>query len=73
MTESAPESVTPESSDLEYDLVHESSGGAGQPGVRRRSRPEQVIELPEPDLSPDGEGDYGYDLAHDVPRGGVSP
>jgi hypothetical protein len=59
-----PES-TPEPSDLEYDLAQEAT--ASQPGLRRRGRPEQGIELPDGDV-PDDAGDYGYDMAHDVPR-----
>ena len=54
-----------EPSDLEYDLAQGAT--ASQPAPRRRTRPEQVIELPESNV-PDDAGDYGYDLAHDVPR-----
>jgi hypothetical protein len=51
------------SGDLEYDLAHEAVGAADEP-ARPRDEIEQV-----PTATPDYDGDYSYDLAHDVRRG----
>jgi hypothetical protein len=46
--------------DLEYDLAHEVTA----PGAPYRdAAPVQVS------TQTDHDGDYGYDLAHDIPRG----
>lgn len=50
--------------DLEYDLAHEAEAHAHGPcGPRSPS----TIDLVQVDLRDDYDGDYGYDLAHDVP------
>ena len=51
--------------DLEYDLAHESQPlqGAGPAGDDRPPAPVYVVTETE-----GYDGDYGYDLAHDVPR-----
>lgn len=50
--------------DLEYDLAQEAARNRDE--GRHRAEP-TVITLPEPDATDSG-GDYGYDLARDVPR-----
>jgi hypothetical protein len=53
-------------SDLEYDLAHESTGGIAAGGdlpPRQDQRPSVYV----PTETKDYDGDYGYDLAHDVP------
>jgi hypothetical protein len=56
------ELAEPGTTDLEYDLAHE---WAADPHAAR-SRPGTVVQVvTETD---DRGGDYGYDLAHDVPR-----
>jgi hypothetical protein len=48
--------------DLEYDLAHEWTGGPDD-AVTRRDRPAVYVAT---ETSDEG-GDYGYDMAHDVP------
>lgn len=48
--------------DLEYDLAHEWTGGPDDAGTRR-DRPAVYVATETPDEG----GDYGYDMAHDVP------
>lgn len=55
--------IPPDGSDLEYDLAHEA-----------RAEDAQTAEIAESPAAvatgtPDYDGDYSYDLAHDVPRG----
>ena len=58
-TDSADPEVQ-QTEDLEYDLAHEATAGAdAQPA---REEPVYV-----PTETKDYAGDYGYDLAHDVP------
>ena len=59
--ESAAEEPVP---DLEYDLAHETSGERAEPADRPQER---IYVATQTD---DSGGDYGYDLAHDVPRRG---
>jgi hypothetical protein len=59
VSEQEPEVVAALGSDLEYDLAHEASGEAGSPQNPER---EAVVTA-----TPDYDGDYSYDLAHDVP------
>jgi len=52
--------------DLEYDLAHEAgtaAGGGGTPPTGQRKDPMVV-----PTETTGYDGDYGYDLAHDIPR-----
>ena len=53
--------------DLEYDLAHDQVAGAGAGGPEPAAgrRPDQVYV---PTETTDYDGDYGYDLAHDVPN-----
>jgi hypothetical protein len=48
--------------DLEYDLAHERTGGDGP--SKPDESPDRVQVATE---TPGYDGDYGYDLAHDVP------
>jgi hypothetical protein len=52
-------------SDLEYDLAHEAldASAGGLPAGRRPTPSTYVV------TETDGyDGDYGYDLAHDIPK-----
>ncbi len=49
--------------DLEYDLAHE----AGEARPLEQQQPAQPTYVA---TETDYDGDYGYDLAHDVPRSG---
>ena len=50
--------------DLEYDLAHESDPPQGDaPAQDNRTRDAVYVATETPDY----DGDYGYDLAHDVP------
>jgi hypothetical protein len=71
----ATDASAADAADLSYDLCHEATANLRHPGKRRG--PAHVIELPGaaqdaeewPDGVPvPGDGDYGYDLARDVPR-----
>jgi hypothetical protein len=48
--------------DLEYDLAHEALE------AREAPVPARDPEVGVPTATPDYDGDYSYDLAHDVPR-----
>ena len=48
------------SEDLEYDLAHEVDPA-------QRAAPEPPAPVVVPTVTADYSGDYGYDLAHDVP------
>lgn len=48
--------------DLEYDLAHESAGAVDAPSSV--DHPDAGV----PTVTPEYDGDYSYDLAHDVPR-----
>jgi hypothetical protein len=52
--------------DLEYDLAHESQGSQG-----KGSAPSPHLETTGSLVgteTPQADGDYGYDLAHDLPK-----
>jgi hypothetical protein len=49
-------------SDLEYDLAHEWAADPHAP----TSRPGVIVQVATE--TDDWGGDYGYDMAHDVPR-----
>ncbi|HEU4349091.1 MAG TPA: hypothetical protein VFR35_15040 [Actinoplanes sp.] len=51
-------------SDLEYDLAHEAAVAASTAGPSRDRQQQSVYVVTE---TKDYSGDYGYDLAHDVP------
>ena len=52
----------PDNTDLEYDLAHEWAADPHAPA----SHPGAIVQVcTETD---DRGGDYGYDMAHDVPR-----
>jgi len=53
-----------ECSDLEYDLAHEAvtATGGSIPTTTRPPEPTYVA------TESDYDGDYGYDLAHDIPK-----
>jgi hypothetical protein len=53
-------------SDLEYDLAHEAPGTAGGADPAATRPPERTYVATET-ADYDG-GDYGYDLAHDIPK-----
>ncbi len=60
-----PQPGTEDCSDLEYDLAHEAvpvTDDAGQGSGRTRAEPTYVA------TETDYDGDYGYDLAHDIPK-----
>jgi hypothetical protein len=50
-------------SDLEYDLAHEGQSPQAAPSTA--DRPREPVHVPTE--TPEYDGDYGYDLAHDVP------
>jgi hypothetical protein len=49
--------------DLEYDLAHEVAGLAAPASSHDQNYGEPVVTA-----TPDYDGDYSYDLAHDIPR-----
>jgi hypothetical protein len=63
----SPESPEPaQTDDLEYDLAHEEVEGAGR--ATDAGRPEKEAEsVYVATETSDYDGDYEYDLAHDVP------
>ncbi len=65
--------MTPDSSDnqprepapdLEYDLAHEGEAAGRVAGAPSRSEHQHIYVATQKDGD---DGDYGYDLAHDVP------
>ncbi|MFL6162852.1 MAG: hypothetical protein ACJ74U_11565 [Jatrophihabitantaceae bacterium] len=66
MTEQKSPSLTDqaECSDLEYDLAHEAviMPGNSSPGTVKPAPTYVATE------TADYDGDYGYDLAHDIPK-----
>jgi hypothetical protein len=67
MAERPPEQTGPtQSEDLEYDLAHEQVEGAGRvtDATPHEQEAESVYVATE---TSDYDGDYEYDLAHDVP------
>ena len=61
MSDQEPEAIAEASPDLAYDLAHEMTevSTAGSDGPEER---EAVVTA-----TPEYDGDYSYDLAHDVP------
>jgi len=61
VSDQEPEAIAEVGPDLAYDLAHEMTevGGAGSEGPEER---EAVVTA-----TPEYDGDYSYDLAHDVP------
>ena len=57
MNDHQHDSASGPGADLEYDLAHEASGAATS-----AAHEEHVVTG-----TPDYDGDYSYDLAHDVP------
>jgi hypothetical protein len=54
-----------EAPDLEYDLAHETAaGGATDPATGAAEQPNVYVATETTDYD---DGDYGYDMAHDVP------
>lgn len=53
--------------DLEYDLAHEgeAAGWAAAPSAKQGEQGEQHVYVAT--RTPEADGDYSYDLAHDVP------
>jgi hypothetical protein len=62
MTQSPDAPGNPPEPDLEYDLAHEADSAAQRP------RPTESDAVTVATQTPDYDGDYSYDLAHDVPR-----
>jgi hypothetical protein len=62
MSDGEPDPVVGPGTDLEYDLAHEATGPdiAGHPEAATSREP--VVTA-----TPDYDGDYSYDLAHDIP------
>jgi hypothetical protein len=50
--------------DLEYDLAHEASAAQTSPG-HGDEEPRQAVVT----ATPAYDGDYSYDMAHDIPEG----
>jgi NAD(P)H-dependent FMN reductase len=62
MSEQESEAVAQEGADLEYDLAHEASGETAAVRSRQPEQRDAVVTA-----TPEYDGDYSYDLAHDVP------
>jgi hypothetical protein len=60
-----PERPDERCSDLEYDLAHEAEEHARRPCGPRSPRKIDLVQI---EIQENYDGDYGYDLAHDVPR-----
>ena len=58
-----PQDISDPGTDLEYDLAHEARARTA-PAIP----PSQPEHEPVVTATPEYEGDYSYDLAHDVPR-----
>jgi hypothetical protein len=72
VSDPVPAPVAEPSADLEYDLAHEP--GRGTPSVEATSvegRPDDAAAPEQRQTvatsTPDYDGDYSYDLAHDIP------
>ena len=61
MSDHLPDPVPEPGADLEYDLAHEASGADTVVGPEEKARETVVTATPAYD------GDYSYDLAHDIP------
>ena len=62
MSEQQPGAITEAGADLEYDLAHEASGVTTPVSPHNGEQREAVVTA-----TPEYDGDYSYDLAHDVP------
>jgi hypothetical protein len=63
VSDQQPGAITEAGADLEYDLAHEASGVTPPVSQHNRDEREAVVTA-----TPEYDGDYSYDLAHDVPR-----
>ena len=63
MSDQQAGAITEAGTDLEYHLAHEASGVTTPVSPHNREQREAVVTA-----TPEYEGDYSYDLAHDVPR-----
>jgi hypothetical protein len=63
VSDQQPGASTEAGADLEYDLAHEASGVTPPVSPHDREEREAVVTA-----TPEYDGDYSYDLAHDVPR-----
>jgi hypothetical protein len=63
VSDQQPEAMTEAGADLEYDLAHEAGGVTTPVSPHNRTQREPVVTA-----TPEYDGDYSYDLAHDVPR-----
>jgi hypothetical protein len=63
VSDQQPGAMTEAGADLEYDLAHEASGVTTPVSPNNREQREAVVTA-----TPEYDGDYSYDLAHDVPR-----
>ena len=67
MTDQPAATTTPGGEDLEYDLVHETDHDRAGPSaveVEHADKPGVSV----PNQTPAYDGDYGYDMSHDIPR-----
>jgi hypothetical protein len=62
VSEQGSEGIADEGGDLEYDLAHEASVETNPVSSRSPEEREAVVTA-----TPEYDGDYSYDLAHDVP------
>jgi hypothetical protein len=63
VSDQQPGAITEAGADLEYDLAHEASGVTPPASPHKREVREAIVTA-----TPEYDGDYSYDLAHDVPR-----
>lgn len=63
MTDQQPGGIPDAGTDLEYDLAHEAGVVTMPVSQHNQKQPELVVTA-----TPGYDGDYSYDLAHDVPR-----
>jgi hypothetical protein len=63
VSDQQPRAITEAGADLEYDLAHEASGVTPPVSPQNGEHREAVVTA-----TPEYDGDYSYDLAHDVPR-----
>jgi hypothetical protein len=62
MSDGEPDPVVGPGTDLEYDLAHEATGPDTAVHPEAAKSREAVVTA-----TPDYDGDYSYDLAHDIP------
>jgi hypothetical protein len=63
MTQQQPSGFTERGTDLEYDLAHDASGLA-LPAPALEEKHGYAV----PTATPNYDGDFSYDLVHDIPR-----